>query len=136
LSVSGYGAREDVKNQRLTFREYSTSIFLRRLPEMDSITSTTVAFVGLGAMGFGMASHLLKIGYHVIGYDVYEPTRLRFLEAGGNVSQSPREAARGAQILICMVANSQQADSVLFDYGMGAVEGTFPFLPPFSQQKA
>jgi 3-hydroxyisobutyrate dehydrogenase-like beta-hydroxyacid dehydrogenase len=103
---------------------------------MDSITSTTVAFVGLGAMGFGMASHLLKMGHHVIGYDVYEPTRLRFLDTGGNISQSPREAARRAQILICMVANSKQADSVLFDSRMGAVEGTFPLLLPFSQQKA
>jgi 3-hydroxyisobutyrate dehydrogenase-like beta-hydroxyacid dehydrogenase len=86
-------------------------------------TSGTVAFVGLGAMGFGMASHLVKTGYQVTGFDVYEPTRARFSEAGGKISQSPRDAARGSTFLICMVANSQQADSVLFDSENGSVEG-------------
>ncbi|KAG0650354.1 L-threonate dehydrogenase [Hyphodiscus hymeniophilus] len=84
---------------------------------------STVAFVGLGAMGFGMASHLVKIGYQVVGFDVYEPTRARFKEAGGNISPSPRDAANGADFFICMVANSEQADSVLFGPDIGAVEG-------------
>lgn len=29
-----------------------------------------IGFIGLGAMGFGMASHLLKSGFSVIAYDV------------------------------------------------------------------
>jgi pyrroline-5-carboxylate reductase len=87
------------------------------------MTSTKVAFVGLGAMGFGMASHLVKKGYDVIGYDVYKPTCVRFQQAGGRVAQSPREAALEAKTLICMVTSSQQVDSVLFDSENGAVEG-------------
>jgi 3-hydroxyisobutyrate dehydrogenase-like beta-hydroxyacid dehydrogenase len=84
---------------------------------------STVAFAGLGAMGFGMASHLVKTGYHVVGFDVHEPTLARFREAGGKISHSPRDAAQKADFFICMVANSQQANSVLFDSKDGAVEG-------------
>lgn len=29
-----------------------------------------IGFIGLGAMGFGMATHLLKLHFSVIGYDV------------------------------------------------------------------
>jgi 3-hydroxyisobutyrate dehydrogenase-like beta-hydroxyacid dehydrogenase len=86
-------------------------------------TSGTIAFEGLGAMGFGMASHLVKTRYQVTGFDLCEPTRAKFSDAGGKISQSPRDAARGSAFLICMVANSQQVDSVLFDSGKGAVEG-------------
>lgn len=73
-------------------------------------------------MGLGMASHLVKINYHVVGFDVYEPSLTRFQEVGGQISHSPREAAEEAESFICMVANSQQADSVLFDPENGAVE--------------
>ena len=95
--------------------------------KMNSKISSTIAFVGLGAMGFGMASHLVKVGYRVMGFDVYEPTRARFLKAGGRIAQSPRDAARVSDSLICMVANSQQADSALFDPENGAVGGICPF---------
>jgi 3-hydroxyisobutyrate dehydrogenase len=74
-------------------------------------------------MGFGMASHLVKIGHHVVGCDVFEPSLARFGEAGGKTSLSPRKAAEEAEFFICMVANSQQADSVLFDPDNGAVRG-------------
>jgi 3-hydroxyisobutyrate dehydrogenase-like beta-hydroxyacid dehydrogenase len=33
-----------------------------------------VAFIGLGAMGFGMATNLVKQGYNVTGFDVWGPT--------------------------------------------------------------
>jgi hypothetical protein len=91
-----------------------------------------VAFAGLGAMGFGMASHLLKLGRDVIGFDVYEPSLARFKEAGGRISSSPQQAAQEAEFFVCMVANSQQANSVLFDPENGAVQGkqTDQF-PPF-----
>ena len=90
---------------------------------MRSQTSNRVAFAGLGAMGFGMASHLVQTGHCVVGFDVNEPSLARFKEAGGQTSSSPREAARRAEFFICMVANSAQVDSVLFDSENGAVQG-------------
>jgi 3-hydroxyisobutyrate dehydrogenase len=90
---------------------------------MHQSPPNTIAFAGLGAMGFGMASHLVKMGYRVVGFDIHEPTLARFKEAGGRVSNSPRDAAQGADFFICMVASSQQANSVLFDSQNGAVQG-------------
>jgi 3-hydroxyisobutyrate dehydrogenase len=83
----------------------------------------SIAFAGLGAMGFGMASHLVKLGHNVKGYDVYEPSLAKFREVGGQTASSPRQAAQRSNFLICMVANAQQAESVLFDSNNGAVQG-------------
>ena len=82
-----------------------------------------IAFAGLGAMGFGMASHLVKLGHNVTGYDVYEPSLAKFREVGGRTVSAPRLAAQGMDFLICMVANAEQAESVLFDSDNGAVHG-------------
>lgn len=90
---------------------------------MNSQPLRTIAFAGLGSMGFGMASHLVKAGNHVIGFDVYEPSLTRFREVGGQISHSPKEASKEAQFFICMVANSQQVDIVLFDQENGAARG-------------
>lgn len=35
-----------------------------------SKTAKRIGFIGLGAMGFGMATHLLKSKFTVLGYDV------------------------------------------------------------------
>lgn len=89
---------------------------------MDGQITVNVAFAGLGAMGFGMASNLVKKkGNKVTGFDVSAPTLDRFNAVGGEIARSPREAAEGKSILICVVANSQQVDSVLFDPANGAV---------------
>lgn len=40
--------------------------------------SGKIAFLGLGAMGFGMATNLIKKPFHVTGFDVYSPTLARF----------------------------------------------------------
>lgn len=44
---------------------------------MESKAAKRIGFIGLGAMGFGMASHLLKLGFYVVAYDVR--TLLTFL---------------------------------------------------------
>lgn len=36
----------------------------------SSNTVHRIGFIGLGAMGFGMAAHLLKSKFSVLGYDV------------------------------------------------------------------
>ncbi|PVH80483.1 3-hydroxyisobutyrate dehydrogenase [Cadophora sp. DSE1049] len=89
---------------------------------MATQTSEKVAFAGLGAMGFGMASHLLGLGHHVTGFDVYEPSLEKFRALGARTAISPREAAKDNNFFICMVANSNQAESVLFDSENGAVQ--------------
>ncbi|MCJ1309277.1 hypothetical protein MMC25_002936 [Agyrium rufum] len=75
----------------------------------------TASFIGLGAMGFGMATHLLKKGYKVRGYDGYPPTLQRFKEAGGDTASSLTDCVKDAPFCICMVATSQQAQSLLFE---------------------
>ncbi|KAI0973920.1 NAD binding domain of 6-phosphogluconate dehydrogenase-domain-containing protein [Xylaria arbuscula] len=74
-----------------------------------------IAFIGLGAMGFGMATHLVKQGYTVTGFDVWPPTLERFRAAGGLTASTPAEAVRGRDYVVCMVATAVQAESVLFE---------------------
>lgn len=73
-----------------------------------------VSFIGLGAMGFGMATHLLQEGYSVTGFDVWPPTLERFRQAGGQTATTPAEAVRDKHFCVCMVATAQQAQAVLW----------------------
>lgn len=66
-------------------------------------------------MGFGMATHLVKQGYPVTGFDVWPPTLERFQSAGGLIASSPADAVRGKDYVVCMVATAQQAQSVLLE---------------------
>ncbi|GFY95419.1 ketose-bisphosphate aldolase class-II family protein [Actinidia rufa] len=77
-----------------------------------------IGFIGLGAMGFGMATQLLKSNFCVLGYDVYHPTLSRFANEGGLVGSSPAEVSKDVDVLVIMVTNEAQAESVLFgDHG-------------------
>ena len=84
----------------------------------------TIAFAGLGAMGFGMAAHLVKSGFLVTGYDIFLPSMERFIALGGSArtASSPDKAVLDASFFICMVANSTQIDSLLFDPSTGAAK--------------
>lgn len=57
--------------------------------------SRRVGFSGLGSMGYGMALNLLKDGFDVIGFDVFEAPRDRFKTAGGLVASSVSESCKG-----------------------------------------
>ena len=84
-----------------------------------------VSFIGLGAMGFGMATNLIKQGYAVTGFDVWAPTLERFRAAGGLTATTPAEAVADKSFCVCMVATAQQAQAVLLDGPNAAV----PSLP-------
>ncbi|OIW03590.1 hypothetical protein TanjilG_05134 [Lupinus angustifolius] len=91
----------------------------------DSKSVRRVGFIGLGAMGFGMATHLLSSNFSVVGYDVYKPTLIRFANAGGLIGNSPEEVGKDVDVLIIMVTNEAQAESALYgEYGAVSV------LPP------
>lgn len=74
----------------------------------------TAAFVGLGAMGGGMARSLLQAGFAVRAYDLNAEALAAFAEAGGQAATSPADAAAGHDLLLVVVATAGQADAVLF----------------------
>lgn len=82
-----------------------------------------LAFAGLGAMGGGMAKNLVKNGYTVYGYDVYQPLVDSFVEAGGKAAKTPKEAASQADFFISMVANAAQNSSLLFEGDDAVIQG-------------
>ncbi|KAL4734510.1 NAD binding domain of 6-phosphogluconate dehydrogenase-domain-containing protein [Aspergillus similis] len=88
------------------------------------MSKPAIGFVGLGAMGFGMATHLVKQGYPVHGFDVFPASVERFKAAGGIPASSLRESAEGKSYYVVMVASSPQAQSVLF-----ADDGIVQHLP-------
>ncbi|KAL7099172.1 hypothetical protein ACP275_09G066400 [Erythranthe tilingii] len=91
---------------------------LARQLSAKSKTVTRIGFIGLGAMGFGMATHLVKSNFTVLGFDVYKPTLSRFEKEGGIPGSSPAEVSKDADVLVVMVTNESQAESVLYgDYG-------------------
>ncbi|OGE52692.1 hypothetical protein PENARI_c009G08344 [Penicillium arizonense] len=89
------------------------------------MSKPSIGFVGLGAMGFGMATHLVKEGYPVHGYDVFPASVERFNAAGGIPASSLLESAQDKQFYVCMVASAPQAQSVLFGEG-GIVKALSP----------
>lgn len=90
---------------------------------MASSNKPTLAFAGLGAMGGGMAANLVKSGFQVTGYDVYQPLLDKFVAAGGKAASSPRDAASEADIFISMAANAAQNSTLLFEGPDSAVHG-------------
>ncbi|RMZ72149.1 Dehydrogenase multihelical [Pyrenophora seminiperda CCB06] len=85
------------------------------IPTMSS--KPAVGFCGLGLMGMGMATHLVKQGYPVTGFDVYQPTLEKFKAAGGTPSSSLSESAKDKPFYVVMVATAMQAQPALFDKG-------------------
>ena len=80
-----------------------------------------VGFIGLGAMGSGMAASLLRAGIAVRGYDVNPQAVARLVSAGGGAATSPAEVATDVETLVLMVLNGEQADQALFGEN-GAVQ--------------
>lgn len=76
--------------------------------------SRDLGFAGLGAMGFGMASNLLKSGFAVNGFDVSPRALESFAALGGQTSSSACDASRGQYKYFVMVATPAQVDSVVF----------------------
>jgi len=74
----------------------------------------SIGFCGLGAMGLGMATNLVKQGYSVTGFDVYPPSLEKFQNAGGIPSTSLSESAKDKPFYIVMVASAAQAQPALF----------------------
>ena len=73
-----------------------------------------VGVIGLGSMGGGMASSLLRAGFTVHGCDI-NPAHLKaFTDAGGIPAETPATVAKACDVVFVVVVNAAQTDAVLF----------------------
>lgn len=81
---------------------------------MTIVNQKTVGVIGLGAMGQGIATVLLRKGFEVIGCDIQPQARERLAEAGGTACEQPEDVGRRCTALIVFVVNAAQTEEVLF----------------------
>lgn len=81
---------------------------------MDHDTKATVGVIGLGSMGMGSALALKDAGFEVVGFDVNTAACRHFVAAGGRVAENPSQLGRQCPIILTVVVNAQQVDTVLF----------------------
>lgn len=80
-----------------------------------------IGVIGLGAMGRGMAASLRRAGYCVHVCDVRPEAAQAFAEEGGVACASPAEVASHCEIVVSVVVNAAQTESVLFgEHGAAA----------------
>ncbi len=86
-----------------------------------------VGVFGLGSMGYGMATSLLKDGHQVWGFDLAQDQVDKFVAEGG-LSAGLKEVAPNLDVVVIVVLNSSQTESVLFSADNGIVQ----YLSPLS----
>lgn len=82
-----------------------------------------VGFIGLGAMGGGVAINLAREGYNVKGFDLAQPLVDALVKEGGKAAKTQQETATDVEYLCIMVANHFQTSSALFDGDNPAIKG-------------
>lgn len=69
--------------------------------------------IGLGDMGSGLASNLLKAGFATAGLDLSEARMAAFTTMGGTAAGSAAEVGANADAVFVMVMNGDQAKAVI-----------------------
>ena len=77
----------------------------------------SVGVIGLGAMGMGMAQSLRRAGHVVNVFDVRAEVAQKFAAEGGVACASLEAIAATSDILVSVVVNAAQTESVLFGDG-------------------
>ena len=78
------------------------------------VAAKHVGLIGLGAMGRGMAGSLRRAGYTVHVCDARPGAAAEFAADGGVACASPAEVAAACPVVISVVVNAAQTESVLF----------------------
>ncbi len=77
-----------------------------------------IGFIGLGSMGAGMASNLVRGGHEVTVWNRSPNAAKPLAELGAAVAGSAVEAARDAEVLHSMLANDAAISEVILDGGV------------------
>jgi len=89
-----------------------------------------IGLIGLGAMGGGMAQSLRRAGYDLRVFDVRADVAQAFAQGGGTACATLAELGAQCDIVISVVVNAAQTESVLF--GSGDAAGCAAAMKPGS----
>lgn len=85
------------------------------------MSGKSVGFLGLGRMGFGMASNLVKANIPLRVFDVRTEVMERLVALGASPASDPANAAAGRDLLFLCLPSEKEVDDVLFgDPGVSA----------------
>lgn len=85
-----------------------------------------IGFLGLGTMGAPMARNLLKAGFALRVWNRSRGPVDALASAGATPSTAPADAARGADVLIAMLADDDTSRAVLCEGADGGALGALP----------
>jgi 3-hydroxyisobutyrate dehydrogenase-like beta-hydroxyacid dehydrogenase len=74
----------------------------------------TIAYLGLGTMGGGMASNLLKAGYELTVWNRSAEKCKPFARKGVRVANTPADAVRDVDLVMYVLSNDQAVEEVIF----------------------
>jgi len=74
----------------------------------------TISYLGLGTMGSGMASNLLKAGYELTVWNRSAEKCEPFARNGARVADTPRDAVRNVDLVMYCLSNDQAVEDVVF----------------------
>ena len=92
---------------------------------MNKPVKKPVGVIGLGAMGMGVAMSLLREGFEVHACDVRAEAVQKVVDAGGIAAASPAAMAPLVEVLLTVVVNADQTETVLF-----GENGAAPHMKP------
>ena len=73
-----------------------------------------VGFIGLGRMGFGMASNLVKAGIPLTVFDARSEPVKALVELGASAATDPADLASRVELLFLCLPSETEVDSILF----------------------
>ncbi len=74
--------------------------------------------IGLGAMGYPMARHMVNKGFSVTGYDILPEAAARASEAGVAIAGHAADVGAEAEVVVVMVATDKQVEDVVLRSGL------------------
>ncbi len=72
----------------------------------------TIGFIGLGAMGYGMASNIVQSGFSAIVFDIDEKKIRAVVDRGAAASESIKSLGRNSNVIITMLPDERAVETV------------------------
>ncbi len=77
----------------------------------------TIGFIGLGAMGRGMAANCVKKGFSLIAHDINPEPVAALVKLGAKAGASAAEVAKACSIVITVLPTGREVDAVVMGAG-------------------